>query len=258
MQATSLPSSGESFWYFLSLPLWRPRSSRFSRWLLFSIDETLLFGRKTLNKVFALITWSINMMFWGRFPRVDMHGQRLQSDLAGQSLTKHNRSFALTEFRGDWSYFKLIFGLTSSWKGGANVPVCFLCKAFGKRAPSDTILSHRWECILLGDDLQQGRIFGCRNAWWRHLFLSAFYWKQNIQALPALQVSTCLLSSSLGWRFTLSWTMVWFCNWGPLIFVRNFHPHLIKWCTLHVLNLGILYTCNGASLWLGSCRPMVA
>ena len=45
---------------------------------------------------------------------------------------------------------------------------------------------------------------------------------------------------------------------GPLIFVRNFHPHLIKWCTLHVLNLGILYTCNGASLWLGSCRLMVA
>lgn len=124
------------FGIFLSLPLWRPKSSRFSRWLLFSIDETLLFGRKTLNKVFALITWSINMMFWGRFPRVDMHGQRLQSDLAGQSLTKHNRCFALTEFRGDWSYFKLIFGLTSSWKGGANVPVCFLCKAFGKGPPA--------------------------------------------------------------------------------------------------------------------------
>ena len=76
------------------------------------------------------------MMFWRRFPRVDMHGQRLQSDLAGQSLTKHNRSFALTEFRGDWSYFKLIFGLTSSWKGGANVPVCFLCKACGKGPPA--------------------------------------------------------------------------------------------------------------------------
>ena len=39
-------------------------------------------------------------------------------------------------FGGDWSYFKLIFGLTSSWKGGANVPVCFLCKAFGKGPPA--------------------------------------------------------------------------------------------------------------------------
>ena len=121
---------------FISLPLWRPRSARFSRWLLFSIDETLLFGRKTLNRVFALITWSINAMFWGRFPRVNMTGQRIESNFAGHPLTEGCKCFALTELRGDWSYFKLIFGFNSSWKGGANVPVCFLCSAWGKGPPS--------------------------------------------------------------------------------------------------------------------------
>ena len=125
------------FGIFLSLPLWRPKSARFSRWLLFSIDETLLLGRKTLNRVFALITWSINSMFFGRFPRVDMFGQRLPADSGGQPLTENGLCFALTEFRGDWSYYKLIFGLNSSWKGGANVPVCYLCQAFGKGPPAN-------------------------------------------------------------------------------------------------------------------------
>lgn len=123
------------FGIFLSLPLWRPKTSRFSRWLLFSIDETLLYGRKTLNKVFALIAWSINCAFHGSFPTVNMQGERILSASSGRPLTRCGTSFALTEFRGDWSYYKLIFGLDSSWKGGTNKSVCYLCKAFGQGPP---------------------------------------------------------------------------------------------------------------------------
>ena len=121
----------------LSLPLWRPKSSRFSRWLLFSIDETLLYKRKTLNAVFRRLVWSINSMFTGCFPVRDELGRPLNDAKAGRPLTKCGRAFAFTELRGDWSYFALIFGFNSSWKAGTNKSVCFLCEAFGAGNPGN-------------------------------------------------------------------------------------------------------------------------
>ncbi|CAL1144977.1 unnamed protein product, partial [Cladocopium goreaui] len=34
----------------------------------------------------------------------------------------------------------------------------------------------------------------------------------------------------------------------PLLGVTNFHPSTIRWCLMHVVNLGILYTVNGSAL----------
>ena len=123
------------FGIFISLPLWRPRSSRLSRWLLFSIDESLLHERKTLNCVWRRIAWSINSMFWGRYPLVDPEGKRLCGPNAGKLLTKNAHCFAFTELRGDWSFFKLIFGFNSSWKGGTNLSVCYQCCSMGTGQP---------------------------------------------------------------------------------------------------------------------------
>ena len=75
-------------------------------------------------------------MFVGRFPSVDIDGQRLDSEREGQPLTKCHKCFAFCEFRGDWSYYNLIFGLDSSWAAGANKSVCYLCQAFGKGDPA--------------------------------------------------------------------------------------------------------------------------
>ena len=121
---------------FLNLPLWRPKSARYSRFLLFSIQEDLCFGRKTLNAVYRRIVWSLNHMFLGQWPTHAPDGSVLTSKKAGQSLTPDGKMFALTEHRGDWCFFKWVLGFKSSWKAGTNAPVCYRCAAYGSGDPS--------------------------------------------------------------------------------------------------------------------------
>lgn len=116
---------------FINLPLWRPKSARHSRWLLFSIDEQLCYKRETMNCVYRRIVWSLNHMFTGQYPTHGPNGEPLSSPLAGTALTHDRKNFALVEHRGDWSYFKWLLGFRSSWKAGVNAPVCFKCRAFG-------------------------------------------------------------------------------------------------------------------------------
>lgn len=33
---------------------------------------------------------------------------------------------------------------------------------------------------------------------------------------------------------------------GPLIALRGFHPEVLKWCSMHVVNLGLLYGSNAS------------
>ena len=40
--------------------------------------------------------------------------------------------------------------------------------------------------------------------------------------------------------------------WGPLVAFKGFHPGLVRWCTMHVLNLGLLYSTNASALLLGT------
>lgn len=35
---------------------------------------------------------------------------------------------------------------------------------------------------------------------------------------------------------------------GPLVALRGFHPSTIKWCSMHVINLGLCYGVNGGGL----------
>lgn len=35
---------------------------------------------------------------------------------------------------------------------------------------------------------------------------------------------------------------------GPLVILKNFSHGVIRWCTMHIVHLGILYVSNGASL----------
>ncbi|CAL1126269.1 unnamed protein product [Cladocopium goreaui] len=39
-------------------------------------------------------------------------------------------------------------------------------------------------------------------------------------------------------------------NLCPLLQIYGFHPGCIRWCTMHALNLGILFTVNGGGLML--------
>ena len=114
---------------FLNCPIFRPKSVRQSRWLLFSIQEDLLFGRKTLNAIYRRVTWSINSMWFGYLPTQGPFGEPLLQQ-PGVPITTNFNKFCVTEIRGDWSWHKTIFGLVSSWKGGANCAVCWKCPSY--------------------------------------------------------------------------------------------------------------------------------
>ena len=43
---------------------------------------------------------------------------------------------------------------------------------------------------------------------------------------------------------------------GPLIQLPNFHPSCIRWCLMHVLHLGLLFTANGSGLNLEEIQKM--
>lgn len=120
---------------FINLPLWRPKAARFGRFLIFSIDESLLVGRRTLNCIMRWVTWSINSMFMGLWPTHGPSGELLNSPKAGQPLTKSRSTFSLVEIRGDWVFHKQVFGFRSSWKAGVKESVCFKCDARGTGNP---------------------------------------------------------------------------------------------------------------------------
>ena len=125
---------GKVLGLFLSCPLFRPKSASASRWLLFSIDEYLLFGHKTMDAVLTRLTWSLNCLYTGVYPKCGPAHEALtgsQAARAGQPICG-GTVFAVCQLRGDWVWHKDLFRLKSSWKSGATQPVCFLCPAMAR------------------------------------------------------------------------------------------------------------------------------
>lgn len=118
---------------FLSIVLFRPRSVRASRFLLFSIGEEELWKHHTLNTVYRRITWSLNALFDGLHPELDPYGRELEPRLqqfAGQPITQNNLRFCITEIRGDWSWQKKIWRFRkTSWVA---INICHWCRAKSK------------------------------------------------------------------------------------------------------------------------------
>lgn len=91
---------------FTNLPLFRPKSTRLSRFLLFSVEsENILSMEATLFPVLELITESFNKLI-----RFGCNGIR----------------FLLTEIRGDQAFFRNIFKHKSWW---TCTNMCFRCRA---------------------------------------------------------------------------------------------------------------------------------
>ena len=119
---------------FLSCPLFRPRSCRCSRCLLFACQEELLYKHHTLDCVYMYLVWNLNQLFNGKYPRHGFNGAPLSvqgAARAGDWVCNSHRCFQVTEIRGDWAWHKMIFRFNSSWKAGSNMPVCFKCRAYG-------------------------------------------------------------------------------------------------------------------------------
>lgn len=90
---------------FLSLPLFRPRSTRISRFLLFALETAKVVDvQNTVNPILQHIVASLN-----HCTERGIEGRRM----------------ILTELRGDQLWFRFLFNHASWWK---TVHVCFRCK----------------------------------------------------------------------------------------------------------------------------------
>ena len=117
--------------FFMNLPLFRPKSIRCSRYLLCAVQEELMYKRITMDTIWRYIVWRVNLLLDGKYPETDINGDLLQGPelhCAGQEIVP-GKTFALSELRGDWVWFKDCFSFKSSWKGGTKYPVCFRCQA---------------------------------------------------------------------------------------------------------------------------------
>ena len=117
---------------FVNIPIFRPKSIRYSRFLLWSCDVSLLYKNRTLNTVLRWVTWSLNCLHDGKHPTIRPGNRPLEPhevERAGTWLTRNKLQFQVSELRGDWEFHKTVWQFKCSWKGGVNVGICFRCPA---------------------------------------------------------------------------------------------------------------------------------
>ena len=101
---------------FMSMPLWNPRSARFSRFLLCALETYTSLGGLTLNPVFQKIVESM----W------DFYTNGLQ-------INDRTYKFVCIELRGDWEWHCHVFQLTYTWRSDQ---FCWRCHADKKNNPN--------------------------------------------------------------------------------------------------------------------------
>ena len=92
------PTGEKIIAFFLNIVLWAPKSSRMSRWLLFSVENDQSLGPATLNPLLAPIVQSLCKCFNG----LPILGRKMH--------------FAVSELRGDWEWMVALFDLRQSWR----------------------------------------------------------------------------------------------------------------------------------------------
>ena len=130
----------------LNLSLFRPRSTRHSRFVVFTIPAEKLYKNRTLNLVWKRLVWSMNALFEGLNPSTGVDRQRLgPTDLerAGTPICTAGHKFALTEIRGDWEFHYFCWRPTSKW---ISIRMCFQCNAASKGSEEELYYNNhgRW------------------------------------------------------------------------------------------------------------------
>lgn len=166
----------------LSLPLWRPKSARNSRFLLWAQKSNQFAGFEGLLPLLARMVWSLNLAY-------------------NEPLPKSGLRFAVCEIGGDWSWNRFFWKMDRHWNSHTPCPFCNTEK-FGPNEYSR---------------------------------LKDIEWLSNASFLR-------LVGSGGSKRV------------NPLILLPNFHFSLVQPCQLHNLNLGLLWTSNGAGV---ACRAWV-
>ena len=86
--------------------------------------------QRSMEPVWAFITWSLNCCYIGKNPEKDINGLAWAGDPrypAGAEIPLRCR---LWELRGDWKWHHQVFGLRSTWMSDS---VCHMCKATKSR-----------------------------------------------------------------------------------------------------------------------------
>lgn len=160
----------------LSLPLWRPKSARNSRFLIWAQKSSQFVGFETLQPLLARMVWSLNMLY-------------------DQPLEKSGYTFAVCEIGGDWAWNRFFWQLDRHWNSHIPCPFCNVQKT----GPQGYSMLNEIQWLSTNDFIQ--------------------------------------MVGSGGSKLV-----------NPFILLRNFHMSLVAPCQLHNLNLGLLWTSNGAAV----------
>ena len=213
---------------FLSLPLFRPRSTRISRYLLFALELSKVNDvESTVNPILERIVNSIN-----RCTETGVAGRRM----------------ILTELRGDQAWFRFLLNHASWWK---TVHICFRCSASTrpdhlnyanydgwiatKRTTRQFIVDElpmEMSCLIVKN---QKFFDQCSNH-------SSIECGSTGIGKNLIGQCGCLFGGRCRNTFVLKH------NPGPLVGLHFFSISSIKHCSLHVLNLGLLHISNGSTM----------
>ena len=161
----------------MSLPLWRPKAARNSRFLLWAQKSSEFTGFEGLQPVLARMAWSFNVAFTDQLP-------------------KSGHRFVVTEVGGDWAWNRFFWQFDRHWNSWKPCPFCDVVKS----GPSG------------------------------YAEMPPIVWKSNLAFLNDV------VGSGLRKRV------------NPLILLHNFDVSVVAPCQLHNLNLGLLWTSNGAAI----------
>ena len=92
------PTGEKIIAYFLNIILWTPKSSRMSRWLLFTLENDVCLWPQSLYPLFRVIVTSLLRCYNG----LQIKGQRM--------------CFAVCEMRGDWEWHVQSLDLQRNWR----------------------------------------------------------------------------------------------------------------------------------------------
>lgn len=127
---TTIYKSEKLLCIWANLPLWRPKSTRASRWLIFSIMHDQLFKSHTIDTVMKHVLWSLEALYKGEIPQRGPFGNDLPKHMAGRAgepITTSKHRFITTEYRGDWEWHRDLWHFANcSWLGKS---VCWQCDA---------------------------------------------------------------------------------------------------------------------------------
>lgn len=247
------------FCLWMNLPIFRPKSVRYSRFLLWSCDAYILLQNKTVNQVLRWVVWSLNSLYEGVHPNSRPGGRPLsqaENRRAGTPITEMGYKFQVTEIRGDWEFHKLIWKFKCSWN---STQVCFKCGALAKNLGDPGMLywnldeNSSWsQNEFTTHDFINQRLHSTNVC---NSLMSSKGYKYNIIlcffSTPSAMIKFLLLSFTMG----LDVRICFHANPGPLVNLRAFSIDIVKWCSMHVLNLGILFRINGGCLTLGQQVP---